>query len=1041
MFLFITIVTALVQFDISDGTLTQVRSDEDVIEIPASVTKIVGRPFDGLTATELKCATGSKILSAEARFLEGSSFQRVTLTLAEPVEAQFADLPYLRNVVITESWENIPSELFSGCLSLVFFQLHNWQILSNRNLFFYNEIKTVGQNSFKDVMFIFITFSVNAQNPWSFHFAGHPQLQIINVHTKLDYLRTRMFDGCVNLRGIISDGEDLLDDGHLNLIGIKAESKLVAHVFRGVPINTIQLELVTQFDSWFFEDLHAVTTIIYHSALPTANFTIPDSSSWFPQVHTISIGSYDIMIENVIDLSHVPINNLGAYAFRDVEAWQIFLHTNGRQTSIPPYCFASCPYLEYVYIPFSISSIPEGCFYNCTSLRSLNILGYELIEDGTLYIYNSALRTFQAQCFSYVPFWRIVFGTSVILYDRAFSNNEFLFEIELVTLLNTVTLDSPKSSPFRLTNLEIINVPRGSFCYNLPAFSPYFFLDTPLQTSPNWQSVSICSDSCQESLSYVGFTLHPNCSYRLVKVTLQGETITIPDPIRYISGNSFDASSATTVYFGAGVEQIDDYAFRGSKIQSVIFHQNYTRLNYALFTSFQTLVSVEFRGNVRVLPAHCFYSCNQLNSLKINGNDVLYQTSTDIVLDLENLTSVGRDAFFGVEFTDLKIPSAIENHGSIGIGSTIRAVQIYGFLTSFPISMFRGCTNLEFISINNEPILRNRVLNLTAFYNINIGASAFAQVNIEQLIFSRAVTFHSVAFSNCPLRDVYYASPIPPRFAVPAQLRGLSSLVNLYMDSRPVIVNRRAVYDSFFYNFDAFADLPIISANVSAPYNAMFDQCNQLENVSFLYQGIPEIQDDTFRDCAKLKYVSGVLQDDVLDTGFLFRIGDNAFFNVAISKIIIRCNFVMIGDYAFAENTQLKSVEFINVTANGFEIEEGAQIFFGVKTIESITIPQNIYCSDIELPFLDVFSGSNVEDKLWEDYGCTPGVNPSRPISDSDVPNSEDDVSSESSSNSVVIIVVIIVVIVLVIGAIVAFVIYKRRSSGGDMTTNASLLD
>jgi hypothetical protein len=321
--------------------------------------------------------------------------------------------------------------------------------------------------------------------------------------------------------------------------------------------------------------------------------------------------------------------------------------------------------LESVVIPYSISGFSSYCFYGCLKLSSLIVAGVDLFEGSILYVAGSTIDQFEYMCFSNVPtITKIIFEENLIYSfgDFCFAFNHNFQEVEF---LGPPKFEFSSYGPFSDTSLSRVIIPKGTFCSDLPSFNASLFGNTPLFSSQNWSITHCISEIDTSSVNIPGYIFHQNDSTRLVSVTLTSTTAEIPNRVKYMSIQSFSKSLVTNVSFqnNSNLTTIDEYAFRDSKIENIVFPSIYSTPNQRLLSDVSTLESVHFLGTVTKIPALAFYKCSQLKTIKIGSTTILSEGN----LNLTSIQVVGKEAFFGVTFTQIVIPSSISNYGSIGL--------------------------------------------------------------------------------------------------------------------------------------------------------------------------------------------------------------------------------------------------------------------------------------------------------------------------------------------------------------------------------------
>lgn len=411
--------------------------------------------------------------------------------------------------------------------------------------------------------------------------------------------------------------------------------------------------------------------------------------------------------------------------------------------------------------------------------------------------------------------------------------------------------------------------------------------------------------------------------------------------------------------------------------------------------------------------------------------------SNIIDLAATNIIDVGRDAFTGVKFTSIIIPEVIYDYGSIGMSENpyLVNVTIQGLISRFPAYIFDACINLKQIWINGTLILRDNVLDLDVLGATRVGFHSFASLPITKLIFNNQTLFHYDAFNNCTgLTTANSTSAIPAQFQLPPQIRQMPTLRDLIMDKRSVITYRQLIVVTIehvkSFHPDAFAGSNLISAFLPNEFTelseGMFDGCLSLTTVSIPCL-ITDIPDRCFRECTVLGSLT-INENKIIqysgpfNSSVITRIGTDAFFqNAIITTIVLDCQNLILGDYAFAYATTLTSVKLIHL-GGGLEVEQGGTPFYFTPNFLNLDI-DGVACKDIGISFEELFTGSRLEGSSWANFGCTgPASAPPPPNN-----NDNDKSTKKGLSGGAIAAIVIVVILVVAIAGFAVFFILKKK--------------
>lgn len=181
------------------------------------------------------------------------------------------------------------------------------------------------------------------------------------------------------------------------------------------------------------------------------------------------------------------------------------------------------------------------------------------------------------------------------------------------------------------------------------------------------------------------------------------------------------------------------------------------------------------------------------------------------------------------------------------------------------------------------------------------------------------------------------------------------------------------------FRADAFSGVDLISvklpASASALSSAIFDGCIDLRTIEVPFS-VRAIPDRAFRNCVSLTSLTigslPILSNNVLDLRTIRNIGDDSFsFGLSIQKIVFDCRNLFIGDFAFAECTNLREIELNYLYSGSLEVEEGSTPFYGDFSLRDIQYPGIVNCSQIvEILFSDLFAFTLIENETWSKFKC-----------------------------------------------------------------------
>ena len=349
--------------------------------------------------------------------------------------------------------------------------------------------------------------------------------------------------------------------------------------------------------------------------------------------------------------------------------------------------------------------------------------------------------------------------------------------------------------------------------------------------------------------------------------------ITIPRSIKKLSSSSSDTSASSSAYVFSGCMQLE----------KVILHDELT-----------------------VIGGNTFSKCGSLTTVRyVNSQGEIVGKEGEVTLP-ESLTVLGNQAFgsgrgtsttadegeVGAAFTKVTVPESVKYFGSYAFQDcalleeaiVLTSASRHGTSsTSYAVYTFDGCTSLKRIVFNDGVtafgygVFRNCTsLSTIDVYTPDDGKITENEAGVAVLPSALAYLDYNV-FMNTAFRQV----TIP---------RGITKLTS---------------------------KITSVSTSCSA-----FSGCTQLETV-ILHDALQMIGKETFLNCSSLRTIMYLTEDGTLVgegeegvgvanlPGSLTMIGDNAFNNTAIEKVIIPESVAKIGDGSFSNCASLKEVQYL----------------------------------------------------------------------------------------------------------------------------------
>ena len=293
-------------------------------------------------------------------------------------------------------------------------------------------------------------------------------------------------------------------------------------------------------------------------------------------------------------------------------------------------------------IPYNVTNIGDGVFYDCSGLTSI------IIPNSVTNIGNQAFM----RCTNLAS---VTIGNSV----TNIGNEAF----EGCTNLASVTIGSSVTSI-------------GNMAFE--------------------RCESLTSVTIPESVTSIGYSAFHDC----IRLT----SVTIPNSVTNIDGFAFRGCICmTSVTIGSGVENIKEYTFGNcTALASVTVPNSVKWIGDNAFLYCSNLTSVTIGSGVKSISSSAFNNCSNLTSVTINCPIVGWGfkgiTSIKEIILGNNVTSIGDYVFQNCSgLASITIPNSVTSIGGGAFSecSGLTSVIIGSSVTNIGSYAFSGCSNLN----------------------------------------------------------------------------------------------------------------------------------------------------------------------------------------------------------------------------------------------------------------------------------------------------------------------------------------------------------
>lgn len=380
--------------------------------------------------------------------------------------------------------------------------------------------------------------------------------------------------------------------------------------------------------------------------------------------------------------------------------------------------FFICQNLRTVNFEADWVTIPERCFYHCTSLTEIDISKALFIKDSAfLKCYSLSVSTIPAHT-----------------YAETYAFSE--------TGVTDVTIE------------DISKIGKGVFaeCNSLKKLT--INVTDELEAA---NGLSIPEELVREcrNLQTVVFTGHTENLSSIKKAAFKNTEmlteISLPDNICLIGDYAFYNSSIKNIRLPESLEQIGNYAFAMSELENITVPDKVTELGKGVFNSCYKLTEAVLPESITAIPDETFLACHKLKTVHVSdistvGDRAFYHCKTLKVFDFSQIKKLRnmsfaetgiREAVFSNKLTKLQ-PSSFCDCKDL---QTVD-MSACNKLKAIPLFCFEGCSKLIDVKLPS---------NVCKF-----GDGCFDSVKFDRLVITAGTRIDYHAFYKVSINELEF---------------------------------------------------------------------------------------------------------------------------------------------------------------------------------------------------------------------------------------------------------------------------------------------
>ncbi len=688
------------------------------------------------------------------------------------------------------------------------------------------------------------------------------------------------------------------------------------------------------------------------------------------------------------------VTTIGEYAFSSCKAL-VTVKLGKGITTMGGYIFRDCVLLKSVTISEGVTTIERATFWGCSALETV------IIPDSVTKIGEFAFRYCKGLETIILPDKLTIIGSGA--FDGCSS---------LVSITIPISVTEISGSAFEgCTSLTSVNAPCS-------------WNEKPLYNFKSGVAVNIQSHTLENNVCII-------CSENKCGASESDNVVWFfDDGVLYISGTGamadYDANNTPwkdyktqikKVVVGDGVTSIGKDAFYGcTALTEITIPDSVTRLGDKVFWNCTSLTSVTIPESVTTIGDSAFVDCASLTSINVNENNTAYASIDGVLFNKEkteiircpqnksgeysipesvitiggsafssckaltsviipdSVTTIGRSAFWGCSALNLvEIPKNVTTIGESAFTScsALTSVIIPDNVTTIGALAFWNCASLASVTIPESvtTIGDSAFWNCASLTSINVNENNTAYASIDGVLFNKEKT----EIIRCPQnKSGEYSIPESVTIIDSSAFDGCTLLTTV---NAPCSWNENPLY-----TFEDGVDL-VIQEHTYENGKCTVANCDNACVHETMTNGVCVTCGGNYCGAKASDKVVWFYDEDtttltITGTGAMADYeGDNKpwnSFKSQITNVIINNGVTTIGNYAFGECSNLKSITIPETVTT-----IGQYAFYGCTKLTSVTIPDSVTtisanalngCSSLE----SVTIGNNVTsigEKAF--YGCS----------------------------------------------------------------------